>query len=662
MGLSAAPEGGSGLVRGGPERPSGEGAEGASGPGAGGYEPPPPGAAAVADRITAFTRAKKLPAAADVLLARVVVALRTGEHAEGWSRVDLRSIVELAAGAGPGSGEGGPPRRGVRELAPSLLVFLPLCVTWGFLALATATYREMLDDPAGHRKAEGRSFLELWESGFDGRLAAAASFHYVAYYTLAAIGLLVAALWWSWHAGRRDEHRDDVQLAELSALLTQAQFLLAQTVHGSTARVARDTERAAARMSGMAQDLVQVQQATAGAAKKAAELLGTAKDAATEITAAARDLHSASADTREAVGVLATAADELVERAGELRKAGRDSADAVSGAVRLASDSAGEQLRMVADSAGEQVRQVAAVAGQVVRQAGVEAAGAVQAAGQPLLTASEALTKQGAALARADERLAESVRLIVEEGAERFGETYRLAVAAAAVELSARIAEAGEETGRRLAEVSEQMNQVRDTTRQHADGLHDLADERRRSVRELLRTADELREVLDLAARDLRGAAASVTLSVTASVTEARADGVPAAGVSPGGVSPVGTSPTGIPPAEIVGAPDPRETLRDEAVRTGTPAGNGSAGSAGSAGSPADTLFDALEHLPEDVPEHLPQGTREDTRENTREDLPEDVREDVREGIQPQAVEHVPDDTSPDDDFPLAPAAGREQP
>ncbi|MEV6395431.1 hypothetical protein AB0M39_11735 [Streptomyces sp. NPDC051907] len=570
MGVSAAPESGSGLVQAATEQPSGRGA---SEQGAKGYEPLPSDADAVADRITAFAEARNLPASADVLLARVVTALRTGEHAEGWSRVDLLGLVEQAAGPGAESGEGSPTRRGLRELAPSLLVFLPLCVTWGFLALATAAYQEMLNDPAGRQKAEGRSFLELWQAGFDGRLAAAASFHYVAYYTLAAIGFLVAALWWSWHAGRRDEHRDDAQLAELAGLLTQAQFLLAQTAHGAAARVAQDTERAAARISGMAQDLVRVQQATAQAAKKAGELLGTAKDAAAEITAAARELHNASADTRDALGVLARSADELGERGTELCQAGRESADAVAAAVRQTADSAGEQLRKVADSAGEQVRQVAGLAAQVVRQAGDEAAGAVQVAGQPMLTASEALTEQAAALARADERLAESVRLIVEEGAERFGETYRLAVAAAAVELSARIAEAGEETGRRLAEVSERMGQVRDTTRQHAEGLQDMADERRQAVRELLRTAGELRDVLALAARDLRGAAASAT--------ETQAGEAPA---------------TAIPPAGAYGEPDPTQTLRMEAEPTVAPAENGSDGLS------TDTPSDGAEHTSDETP------------------------------------------------------------
>lgn len=136
------------------------------------------------------------------------------------------------------------------EVAIGTLVFLPLLLTWFGLSRAADAYRTLIgEDP----KSAARPFLQLWQSGFEGRLADWSTFGHVAGSATAVILLLFlrAAV----HGVRRTrtEHRADQArrtadelLALLVPLLTRAQLLLNEqrlsspTVHGGAHRSRRE--------------------------------------------------------------------------------------------------------------------------------------------------------------------------------------------------------------------------------------------------------------------------------------------------------------------------------------------------------------------------------------------------------------------------------------
>lgn len=111
-------------------------------------------------------------------------------------------------------------------LLAAISVFFPIAWTWWSLQDATRAYSEMLADDS----AAGQSFLQLWTTGFDGRLR---DIHYLAPVAMVsvvlivvAVGLIIAHRVVDTRANRREEHDNALAEAELAAALTAAERVL----------------------------------------------------------------------------------------------------------------------------------------------------------------------------------------------------------------------------------------------------------------------------------------------------------------------------------------------------------------------------------------------------------------------------------------------------
>ncbi|MCX5377978.1 methyl-accepting chemotaxis protein [Streptomyces sp. NBC_00091] len=182
-------------------------------------------------------------------LANALQGLGDGDI-EPWTELDL-----LQAFARPESVHAAvsetPEHRawGFVEVGIGVLVFVPLLLTWLGLSRATSAYQALIgEDPA----AAARPFLQLWQSGFEGRLSGWSSFGEVA--TLATSVICLLVLLAGVHGVRRaltERRAEDAQrtaddlLARLVPLLTRAQLLLNEQRLSSPQRFAAELTGAA---------------------------------------------------------------------------------------------------------------------------------------------------------------------------------------------------------------------------------------------------------------------------------------------------------------------------------------------------------------------------------------------------------------------------------
>ncbi|MDT3398071.1 hypothetical protein RKE29_15715, partial [Streptomyces sp. B1866] len=351
---------------------------------------PPLSASATARALAVLAGERPALAPHARALRRLATALRTGDGLDQWQYTNL-----TAAFADPATYDD-PPLRGARvrravEFAPAVTVFVPLAVTWGALAAATHAYQRMLDAARAGRGPgpDGRTFLELWQTGFAGQLPGPLTFGWTALWTLLAIGLVVGS---TVAAAVSRRHREDGLAAakedtrrDLIPLLHDAQALLGEARHGSPGRHAADL---AALSDGMRATLAETHDAQ-------------------------RQLVKAQRRTGE-----------LVESAGRLYGQLDTSATALQTATRGFEDAA---RSAAAQAARTEVR------AEAVQRRLAEAADA-------LVASAEKVTTGGGDLARA-------LMDAADEGARHIGETYRLAVAAAAVSLTGTMEQVAREAG-----------------------------------------------------------------------------------------------------------------------------------------------------------------------------------------------------------------------
>ncbi|MFD9376203.1 hypothetical protein ACFWBH_11815 [Streptomyces sp. NPDC059999] len=180
---------------------------------------------------------------------------------EPWTELDLLQAYARPESVSAALAEA-PEHRAwaLLEVAIGTLVFLPLLLTWFGLSRAADAYRTLIgEDP----KSAARPFLQLWQSGFEGRLADWSTFGHVAGSATAVILLLflLAAV----HGVRRTrtEHRADQArrtadelLALLVPLLTRAQLLLNEQRLSSPRRFTAELTGAAANLGRLGENAV----------------------------------------------------------------------------------------------------------------------------------------------------------------------------------------------------------------------------------------------------------------------------------------------------------------------------------------------------------------------------------------------------------------------
>ncbi|MEU0688422.1 methyl-accepting chemotaxis protein [Streptomyces uncialis] len=298
---------------------------------------------ALADRAV-VARQLKLLAAEPGLAARhdeliaLADALRGRGDVEPWTELDL-----LDAYARPESVHAlriAPPDRafwGWLEAGIGALVFLPLLLTWYALSEATSAYEALIGEEP---KAAARPFLQLWQTGFEGRLTGWSTFGDVAVYASWAIVLLFVLT--AVHGVRRarEDRREAgadrtaaALLARLVPLLTQAQLHLNKQRLTSPARFTGELSRAAVSLGQLVVQASQTQERLTAAAASVGSSVESAERRLAGVDAAVQPLEGAARRIETAV----------TRGGGEVGKA-LDGVTAMNGEVRDVLDRAGERV------------------------------------------------------------------------------------------------------------------------------------------------------------------------------------------------------------------------------------------------------------------------------------------------------------------------------
>jgi hypothetical protein len=182
---------------------------------------------------------------------------RDAKAADGWADLDLiaalggpvpvaaRPMVSVAV---PVAGRAKQAWwRTAIDALPPVLVFVPILLTWLSLFAASNAYRSLEASPSARAASTGKSFLELWQQGFAGRLPAFLSFGYVAMYTVAAVSVLIVATAVGGHFHRRDEEQAEQEQERAAAAAERARQAVEQS-RAVADRDRADAERARADM------------------------------------------------------------------------------------------------------------------------------------------------------------------------------------------------------------------------------------------------------------------------------------------------------------------------------------------------------------------------------------------------------------------------------
>lgn len=286
----------------------------------------------LAERPALGTRREELTALAVALRDQDVTAL------DPWSELDLLSAYARPESLRASGGQGG--EHTVWSYAEGVLgalVFVPLILTWYGLTRASSAYGALTGaDP----RAASRPFLQLWQSGFEGRLTGAFSFGHVAMSATVAIAVLFALV--LVHGlrrsavARREEAADraaEELMAVLVPTLTRAQLVLNQRRSSSPQRFAAELTGAAATLGRLGDEAVRVQKDLRSAASAVGDAVQAAEHRLAAVDTAVRPLEVAVGRVEAAVS---DGGAQVREALAGVREA--------SGEVRLAVQGAGDRV------------------------------------------------------------------------------------------------------------------------------------------------------------------------------------------------------------------------------------------------------------------------------------------------------------------------------
>ncbi|MFJ3791632.1 hypothetical protein [Kitasatospora sp. NPDC090091] len=437
------------------------------------------------------------------VLRDLATAVRTGKGLAPWAGGSLVAAYGTATALGPRGGRRGTAATAL-HLASSAMVLLPLLLTWGGLGLAVSAYQDYLDDRAAGRITAGpdsASFLELWQQGFGGHLAGPARFDWLVGYTvLLLIGLVAAGI-----VRQLLAHQEESQGRELVRRLA---FALAQTEAMAAAAAHTEPRRFATELQSAAEGLRELIDLSTGAGDQSRKVLKQATEAARTTVAAVRSIEEATTALRQGTERVSEASDRAAAAAAGLTRGSELFGDRVAGAMaelaagmERSAASTADRIAAAAESAAGRFDEVLVGAVDTqARQAVLHAEALEQrsrAAEQLLTTATDTLTAGArdlvgvvAGLDGAVSGLPHALGEAAEEGAERIGTAYELAVAALAASLRGEVEEAAAVIGDRVAALGEL---IREDGERRASGRLDAA----AAQAELLAAVEAARAVVD---------------------------------------------------------------------------------------------------------------------------------------------------------------------
>lgn len=314
--------------------------------------PAPPGAKPSADGLDPSSRAgvartlDGLAKSADIspatrtMLTELSSVLRTSEDfpqaADGWVDFDLVGTfarAETFIDILDHTADGGEFRHRrlltLLEVLQGVFIFVPLLITWFGLQQAASAYHRMLADPVTSAAARSGNFLELWQTGFGGKLIGLLKFEWAALYTLCAILVLIGVTIVTAELRRRDdewrekqdleretaEHQRDrdrqSMSSELLVTLARAQLIFNRDRLATPARFAAELSHAAAGLGVLLAQAEATQRSTLEVAGRYDQTARELTAAVTGLTKATSVMNAAAADVRRAADVLDSSGREL---------------------------------------------------------------------------------------------------------------------------------------------------------------------------------------------------------------------------------------------------------------------------------------------------------------------------------------------------------------
>ncbi|MFJ4340207.1 hypothetical protein [Streptomyces sp. NPDC088915] len=267
---------------------------------------------------------------------------------EPWTEIDLLDAYARPESLAIGSPAREHPAWGWLETLLGGLVFVPLALTWLGLTRASSAYEALTGtDP----KAATRPFLQLWQSGFEGRLTGFFTFGHVAGFATGAIlVLLVLALVHGWRrteTARREkdgERRAEDLLRRMVPVLTRAQLCLNAHRLSSPVRFAEELTKSAATLNRLGTRAAKTQQELALAATLVGESLDKAQQRLAGVDTAVRPLETAAGRIEDAVRGSGKEIEAAVSGNGVMVRKALEDVRGMSGEVRDVLEKAGTRV------------------------------------------------------------------------------------------------------------------------------------------------------------------------------------------------------------------------------------------------------------------------------------------------------------------------------
>jgi hypothetical protein len=241
-------------------------------------------------------------------LRELAAALDGAVDLDSWAAVDLRAAFDPDTAIKPSASS--------TWLGRSLdvLVFTPVASTWLGLMVATAAYRNTLNDPA----LKGQNFLQRWQDGFDHHIWGGLSFDRVTLITFILVSVVLALALAHFAFRTRAEHGPKAKAYRLlSEALTAAERELAPVRLGAVGRVANEVGKVSAEVAGTAAEIKKVGEAAGRAQDAAAETIDKIATAMLAVQAAAAGVAQAVMDMGEKLEEATAATSAVAETEAE---------------------------------------------------------------------------------------------------------------------------------------------------------------------------------------------------------------------------------------------------------------------------------------------------------------------------------------------------------
>ncbi|WP_152627400.1 hypothetical protein [Streptacidiphilus melanogenes] len=421
----------------------------------------------LARRLDALAREPRLETVSP-LLRRLARAVESGAGLSQWSSGGL-----AAAHAGPEALAPGSRRSSVwarrAGLASSVLVFLPLLLTWSGLGAAVLAYRAEQRDKSAHVTG---TFLELWQQGFGGHLVAFLRFDFLVLYTVVLLAALVALTLWRQAVEERDQEDDRKLLRELAGALAETEARATAAAHTEPVTFVRQLQDSASELREMLKLAAVADERTATLLNRTVQATEQITGAGTALSAAATALADGTRRIAESAAQAATATRELEQQAERLGESVSSTAAALSRAAQEASTAAAQglaeaagraadrfetvtaeatdrgsrQLELLQQQAQERAEEMDRLLTERLAEADLRAERQAEQAGRQLADARVALEGSSTKLADAAASLGRDLAALpdrladaADSGAEHIGVVYENAVAALAASLYAEV-------------------------------------------------------------------------------------------------------------------------------------------------------------------------------------------------------------------------------